>query len=147
MTARLVVAGSSAVLALACHSSAQPPREPTAVSQTTSAQRLPGTTSQPLVAEPMLGAEGSQMDAPSAPDQRSRKIRDGIVADSELPTTVLERVRIEATDGHVVLSGSVPTLADKVELERRVRQLDDVWSVDNRIKVESPTPPPPGSRR
>jgi osmotically-inducible protein OsmY len=67
---------------------------------------------------------------------RSSRIRAAIRPDKELPASMLARVRIAARDAKVTLCGTVPTVADKVEVEQRVRQVSGVETVDNQLEPE-----------
>ncbi len=70
------------------------------------------------------------------PDRRmSDRIQKVLAADEALRDVALDRVRIVSVDGHVTLSGLVPTLADKVAIEQRVREVKGVEAVDNEIEV------------
>ena len=72
----------------------------------------------------------------SPPDRRtSEKIQQALAADQTLADVALDRVRVVTVDGQVTLSGLVPTLADKVAIEQRVREIKGVEAVDNQIEV------------
>lgn len=49
--------------------------------------------------------------------------------------TIFDDVEASVTDGHVVLSGWVTMPFKKDDLERRVRKVDGVLTVDNKIQV------------
>jgi hypothetical protein len=63
------------------------------------------------------------------------RIRSALRTDPSFRGVSLDRVRVSAIGSHVILSGFVPTLADKVSIEQRVREVRGVWSVDNEIDV------------
>jgi len=65
----------------------------------------------------------------------SEKIQKELAADRTLRDVALDRVRVVTVDGQVTLSGLVPTLADKVTIEQRVREVKGVNAVDNQIEV------------
>ena len=70
------------------------------------------------------------------PDRRmSERIQKVLAADETLHDVALDRVRVVTVDGHVTLSGLVPTLADKVAIEQRVREVKGVEAIDNEIEV------------
>lgn len=97
------------------------------------------TTSAALVTERQRGpiTASAQPEVPSThPDRRmSERIHKEITADQTLRDVALDRVRVVTVDGHVTLSGLVPTLADKVAIEQRVREVKGVEAVDNEIEV------------
>jgi osmotically-inducible protein OsmY len=65
----------------------------------------------------------------------SDHIRRVLVSDRTLDDVSLERVRVTAQGGRVTLGGIVPTLADKVAIEQRVREVKGVEAVVNEIEV------------
>lgn len=70
------------------------------------------------------------------PDRRtSEQIERALASDPTLHDVALDRVRVVTSGGQVMLSGLVPTLADKVSIEQRVREVKGVEAVDNRIEV------------
>jgi len=97
------------------------------------------TTSAALVTEKQRGplTAAAQPEVPAShPDRRmSERIQKAIAADVTLRDVALDRVRVVTVDGHVTLSGLVPTLADKVAIEQRVREVKGVEAVDNEIEV------------
>jgi len=97
------------------------------------------TTSAGLVVDKQRGpiAASAQPEVPAGhPDRRtSERIQKELAADETLHDVALDRVRVVTVDGHVTLSGIVPTLADKVAIEQRVREVKGVEAVDNQIEV------------
>ena len=97
------------------------------------------TTSAALVTEKQRGPIAASAQPAAAgrhPDRRvSERIQKAIAADETLHDVALDRVRVVTVDGHVTLSGLVPTLADKVAIEQRVREVKGVEAVDNEIEV------------
>jgi BON domain len=70
------------------------------------------------------------------PDRRvSERIRRVLANDDTLGDIELDRVRVVTVQGHVTLRGLVPTMADKVAIEQRVREVKGVIAVDNAIEV------------
>ena len=62
-------------------------------------------------------------------------IRQAIAGDASLAGVGTEQVRVVAVSGHVTLSGYVPTLADKVAIEQRAREVKGVEGVTNDLQV------------
>jgi osmotically-inducible protein OsmY len=82
--------------------------------------------------------------APVATDQSneqadlelSRSVRDALV-NAESLSMMGKNVVVVAADGKVTLSGEVETATEKDEVERIVRGVSGVTSVDNRIEVKA----------
>ena len=108
-----------------------PPDSVVGTTRTTSAAL--STTAKP--SGPMAAAAQPEASG-SPPDRRtSEKIQKTLAADQSLRDVALDRVRVVTVDGQVKLSGLVPTLADKVAIEQRVREVKGVEAVDNQIEV------------
>jgi hypothetical protein len=71
----------------------------------------------------------------SADAQKTNEIRNALATERALRDVEMGRVRVVALDGRVVLSGYVSTIADKVAIEQRVREVKGVETVANDIQV------------
>lgn len=100
------------------------PAEPVGVTTLTSAE-LPSNE----------GAAFDDAEASPKDKQFRDKIQRSLAADKGMRDVSLERVHILATDSRVRLRGTVPTMADKVAIEQRVREVKGVEAVDNDIYV------------
>lgn len=102
----------------------------TSVTVTTGAEI--GQTSQALVtnADPATAPGHGQEDS-----QLSSTVRSELRADRALRTVPMEKVRITVVESTAYLNGSVPTVADSVAVEQRVREVKGVKSVRNELEV------------
>src|SRR5262249_32982301 len=107
-----------------------PPPEATSAASTTRADLPPPERKAPISASVAPDASGTHLDR-----RVSDHIRKALAEDTALREVAIERVRIETVDGKVTLSGLVPTVADKVAIEQRVRAVKGVKSVDNQMEV------------
>jgi len=82
-----------------------------------------------------MGCEGGQSDAAVA-DRVNDRLR------SE-PTLASSDLRARSEDGSVLLSGSVPTPAERKRAEDVADSVPGVDGVINQIEVAGATPPPP----
>lgn len=67
--------------------------------------------------------------------QLGARCRHALVTDARMKDVPVDRVRLSAENYRVRLRGVVPTIADKVAVEQRVREVRDVEAVDNQIFV------------
>jgi osmotically-inducible protein OsmY len=105
-----------------------PPPPLVSTTRTTSAELR--STNGPLVASARPDATGKHPDRPM-----SERIRRSLLDDKSLHDVALDRVRVVVVGSQVKLNGIVPTLADKVAIEQRVREVKGVEGVDNEIEV------------
>ena len=112
-----------------------PPDSVVGTTQTTSSALVADTTTPTPRRGPMTAA--AQPEPSGAPPDRrtSEQIERALASDPTLHDVALDRVRVVTSGGQVMLSGLVPTLADKVSIEQRVREVKGVEAVDNRIEV------------
>lgn len=101
-----------------------PPSEPVGVTSLTSAEITPQSAE-------------SSFDAAATPKDRQfgDRIRHSLASDKNMRDVSLDRVHIVASENRVRLRGTVPTMADKVAIEQRVREVKGVEAVDNDIYV------------
>jgi hypothetical protein len=108
----------------------QPPAPEVATTETTGADVVLERGRAPLSASVQPDVSSGHPDR-----QLSDRIGRTLGSDQSLRGVALDRVRIRSVDGHVTLHGLVPTLADKVAIEQRVREVKGVTAVDNAIEV------------
>lgn len=115
------------------------PPEPVLVSTTRTTSSRLGVDKQGLETpdkQPMLTDSPQSAKVPGHPDSRmSERIHKALNADDTLRDVDIHRLRVVTVDGQVTLSGAVPTLADKVAIEQRVREVKGVEAVDNELEV------------
>ncbi|HVH41676.1 MAG TPA: BON domain-containing protein [Labilithrix sp.] len=104
--------------------------EPVGRTEITSAELVVDRRAAPVTASARPDASGGHPDR-----TMSDHIRRVLVSDRTLDDVSLERVRVTAQGGRVTLGGIVPTLADKVAIEQRVREVKGVEAVVNEIEV------------
>ncbi|MDF2694612.1 MAG: hypothetical protein K0S65_2995, partial [Labilithrix sp.] len=108
----------------------QPPAPEVATTETTGADVVLERGRAPLSASVQPDVSSGHPDR-----QLSDRIGRTLGSDQSLRGVALDRVRIRSVDGHVTLHGLVPTLADKVAIEQRVREVKGVTAVNNAIEV------------
>jgi hypothetical protein len=62
-------------------------------------------------------------------------LRQVLIADPALHNVSVRELQFMQLDGRMTLVGVVPTLADKVEIEQKVREASAVQEVDNELEV------------
>jgi osmotically-inducible protein OsmY len=70
----------------------------------------------------------------ASPYEVSRKIKDALMRTAEADA---DHIRVQSIDGVVTLSGTVRSIAERVEAERAARGAPGVLAVDDRILVET----------
>lgn len=94
-----------------------------------------GTTS--LTSAEYVSEKNAPVELSNDPADRrlNDQIRRALTSDKNMRDVSLERVQVSAVNHRVALRGSVSTLADKVAVEQRVREVKGVEAVDNDIDV------------
>lgn len=73
---------------------------------------------------------GTPLDA-----RTTERIQTALTNDQTLRNVAVDRLNLVSVDGNVTIVGTVPTIADKVEIEQKVREVRGVEAVNNEIKV------------
>ena len=71
-----------------------------------------------------------------APTEATQEIRQAITSDDKLSTNA-QNVKIIAKDGNVTLRGPVKSEQEKVEIEKKAKQVAGVKNVENQLEVAS----------
>jgi hypothetical protein len=77
-------------------------------------------------------------DAPGYGDadiRMTQLVRQSLASDPSLRDVATDRVRVVVVSGRALLSGYIPTLADKVAVEQRIREVKGIEGVDNELQV------------
>jgi hypothetical protein len=119
-----------AVAACSAQNTRPPAEEPTSTTSVTGAALTSRTTSTTITTTPPAPEEA----LPGATAPLARKFREVLRDNPALEGVSLEHLQVDQVNGHVILRGRLPTVADKVEVEMSVRRMKGVTSVRNDIR-------------
>ena len=132
---------------VACSTHAdRPARDPSSTTRTTSSALTTRAPDEPALVDPWASTSASAEAAPprrsaavtgTSPADRhvSEKIRERLAQERSLENVGWNRLEIATVDGHVTVTGDLPTVADSCAVEHAVRQVKGVVSVTNDIRV------------